>query len=648
MRTLTLTSLVLYAAFGACVQAGQPGNPAEHLVLPSQGLGVNLGTGVVTRNGYSDQCLEMVSRSSGNTLVVTRSPGSDRPKVFVNGKQRYPGGDQSSKARLGALRLSPDGSLVSLRSWKTGDKQTELLIDGEVHLTWKRGSHVRLLKVGRQSILLLVTGRKGGTRLVRHDFHPDGSVSGTGHTLRDFNTCTVERLRLAGTTALGQMTCGPDKGIFAFSLDDGKEPRLLLGYEDAEFVSLQKKAGSPKGTTVLIASGSPAALHFYYAVTGLLMNQTGEVRACMSDAEGLQSWNQSYRLRSQALLFEKTGASVFADLARKSMRLTLASQDRAQGSNQTCGWSSKIYAPDKPEGLKLMINQAVIANSLANACTSLGDNCSVALRSGIDETRQCLVEKFEPQFDPDLGLYRIGPDEAFRFAGAVAPWNWQLSFAALLDQLSDPTFRARSVDIVGKFQSEATSGEDGALWRYWPRASYLERGHSEQKIAEERFEDTGHAGISMLALAVFDGLLGREFVDGMRARASYVLSFGSNSPRDLDGKGPRAGRWFPAGGWAEFPSSAFQDVYESVVPSRTSSDAIFAYARLFDPEAKFHLTLTSHVCTEACVVGEEYSFSSPDAFLENNPFFRIEPSQKTDQTQHQQLPRTTQLKNQHQ
>jgi hypothetical protein len=117
--------------------------------------------------------------------------------------------------------------------------------------------------------------------------------------------------------------------------------------ETANFITLPR-SDRPDGEAVLTVSGSPAGMNFYYAATGLLAAQTGEVRACSSDAEGLQSWNQSYRLRALAALYEKTGDPVFAALARKSIRLTLAAQDGVNGrttdQNPACGWSSTIYA----------------------------------------------------------------------------------------------------------------------------------------------------------------------------------------------------------------------------------------------------------------------------------------------------------------
>ena len=90
-----------------------------------------------------------------------------------------------------------------------------------------------------------------------------------------------------------------------------------------------------------------------------------------SDAEGLQSWNQSYRLRALTSLFEKTGEDVFARLALKSMRLTLAANDALQRrtgpDRPQCGWSSTIYGTNPGERLSLMINQAMIAGDWSTA-----------------------------------------------------------------------------------------------------------------------------------------------------------------------------------------------------------------------------------------------------------------------------------------
>ena len=75
-----------------------------------------------------------------------------------------------------------------------------------------------------------------------------------------------------------------------------------------------------------------------------------------------------------------------------------------------------------------MINQSVILNALTDGCEKLGDLCAAQIKSEIERTRLCLSRQFEPDFDVAIGLYRIGKNEEFRFAGQLAPWNWQVSF----------------------------------------------------------------------------------------------------------------------------------------------------------------------------------------------------------------------------
>lgn len=624
MRALTHLSIVMYAGFVACVHAKQADLLPGNLLVPSQGLKVELGSGIVSRNGISDQCLETVSKSAGNVLTISRKPGDDHPIVRVNGFETQLSAGENARARLGAIRLTPDGALVHLRSWKTGNKQTELLINGVVQKSWPRGNTVRLLKANRDALLLLETDRKEQTHLQRYGRLPSGTIASVPDTLQSFGACRVDRVRLAADDVWAQMGCGEKKGIFKSGLTSSASIESVSINRAAEFASLTRRKGQPKGISVSVATGSPAALHFYYAATGLLTSQTGEVRACMSDAEGLQSWNQSYRLRALGLLFEKTGARVFEHLASKSMKLTLASQDKEpDATGLKCGWSSRIYVPEIDGGQKLMINQAVIANALNDACYRLGDRCPAPIRTKISSTTQCLAKTFEPDFEKEIGLYRIGAEDSFKHAGKIAPWNWQVSFASLLSRLSDPEMRHRATEIVENFRIELTNDKNGSLWRYWPEAYYLEKGYNLERIEKERFEDTGHAGISLLSLSQFRPGLPEDFENLVANRADFLLGFKEQTPRDLDGTGPRSQRWYLSGGWADFPSKKLERAYTEPVPSRRSADAIYVYARLFDPNADFELQLETRYCDETCQPGQKWTYTSWQDFLSGNPFFRL-------------------------
>lgn len=626
---LILTTALLVAWQILPGSASAEGLKSDTLSLPASGIEVDLPTGIVTRKGISAQCLEAVSKAGPNTLVVSKAPGDDAPSIRVNGILQDLSTAKEGVARIGTIRLTRDGALFHMQTWKTGDKQTELMQDGETRLTWKRGTAVKLLSASESDLVFQVHRSGDSAQLVRHLRDASGVVAQSGDTLLNFGSCVPHRLRLKDETVWARLSCQPpqESGIFRIDLAGKAIGRPLLTNSSADFVSLPRDSRPDSDVTVLTASGTPAALHFFNAVNGLLLAQTGEVRACSSDAEGLQSWNQSYRAMALGTLYAKTKEPAFAELAGKSISLTLEAQDGYNGrntaQNPACGWSSRIYGGDPDERMSLMINQAMIANGLKRSCDALGAECPATLKADVQRTQICLAEFFEPYFDDSTGLYRIQPDIGFRFAGVIAPWNWQISFAALLSTLPDHVLIQRANEIADRFVSEWSSDEYGALWRYWPTAYYKERGLSPADIDEERFEDTGHAGISLLSLTDFPPLLPEDLKISIRQRQDFLLAAGLESPRDLDGKGPRSTKWFPSGGWASVSSTAFRDAYAGPVPGARSADAVFAYATLFDPEAAFELTLDLHACTDTCSLFKRLHYTSWLQFMKENPFFTV-------------------------
>lgn len=619
------------ALLAACLlsegTAASPREGAGHLVLPAQSTTIDLATGLVERKGVSGLCLEKVSRAGANLLVVSRAPGDDQPRVTLNGAPRDLASSHGTGARLGTLQATADGALVWLRHFKTGDKQTELLEDGEIRHVWPAGSLVRLLRTTATEFVLLTDLPGQSPKLQTLPRRTVSASPPEPGTLVDFDGCAPARLRFTGQHVWAQMSCDGDRGsgIYRIALDEGGIGAPLIRSETAEFVSLPRTAETRGRIAVASVSGSEAGLQFYFAVKGLLLAQSGEVRACSSDAAGLQSWNQSSRVRALANLYQRTGVRAFADLAVKSMSLTLAAQDGAHGragdNTPACGWSSRIYSANETERLSLMINQAVITNALGAACSALGEACPADLAERIGETKSCLAASFEPDFDPQAGLYRIREDIDFRFSGAIAPWNWQLSFAALLHDLPDAALRQRAETIADLFLGEVTSAPEGSLWRYWPEPYYREKGLSQEDIRQQRHEDTGHAGISLMALSALPETVDAELAAGLSARTRFLLAFGRETPRDLDGSGPRGARWYPAGGWADLAPDAMREAYAGPVPGAQSADALHAYASLFDPEAEFDLRLELQVCDDGCVPYQSLSYDSWQAFLDNNPFF---------------------------
>ncbi|MEM8703164.1 MAG: hypothetical protein AAGF82_15165 [Pseudomonadota bacterium] len=611
------------------IQAAGAETPGSQLILPVQKISVDLETGIVSRAGERGLCLETVSRAGPHKLVVRRDPGDDFPAVTVNGIHQDWVAATSGRARMGALRLARDGSLAALRTWKTGDKQTELLQDGRIALSWKRDTAAKLLRYTTDAVLLLERKATGPWHLNTYRRTEDGGILSEARTLVDFGDCAPGRLRIAGDTLWAQLDCGEGSGsgIYKIDLKTGAIGAPLLSSVSADFTRFPKSVDLSGGQTVMDVSGTPAAIRFFYAASGLLMSQTGEVRACSSDAEGLQSWNQSYRLRALTTLYEKTGAEVFARMALKSIRLTLAANDalhhRAVPEGPQCGWSSTIYGSDPGERLSLMINQAMIANALTQTCERLGQMCPKKLATEIANTNTCLVRAYERDFDADRGLYRINGEIDFRFAGKLAPWNWQIAFAAVLDTLAEPELRQRAGNMVRIFLSEWERDENGGLWRYWPEGYYLEKGLTPEELTGQRYEDTGHAGITLLTLGDFAAGAADEIAGAVQERLDFLLAFGTETPRDLDGEGPGGERWFPASGWSLYASQMLKDAYSAPVPGQTSADTLYAYAQLFDASDAFQLTIDVYSCEVACTQEHALSYASVQGFMNDNPFFRI-------------------------
>lgn len=609
-----------------------PGQGLETLTLAKSKLRVDLDTGEIVSKGEIGQCLEKVAKAGTNRLLVFKEPGDDHSKIQLNENLQALQSPGEGASRTSGLQLARDGSLFHVRTWKSGRKTTELVENGKVVLSWPRGTTVRILRIQADDLLLLVTKPGERSRVLEHQRDPTGNIDSRAAEIAEFETCSPGAIRIRGDQMLLQMLCRPDRGSSLRSLDlsTGRYRQLMVSNDGDMLFAPVDRTGMARSTIpVMEVSGTSSALQFFHAISGLLLSQTGEARACSSDAEGAQSWNQSYRLRALAELYDKVKHPALAALARKSMTLTLQAQNgpnkRTDVSNPACGWGSTIYSGDTGSRLSLMINQAVIANALTKGCASLKEECTPLLREKIAATNTCLAEAFEPQFDKNQGLYRIRSDISFRHEGAIAPWNWQVSFAALLKNTADPKFKTRAELIASRFISEWEFTEGKALWHYWPDAYYREQGPAGAKLKARRYEDTGHAGISLLALGAFPQAYSSLDRKAVRTTLDDLLTNGFETPRDIDGRGQIGTRWLPAAGWADFSSGKMPEVYSGAVPRAQTPDAVLAYASLFDPDGVFQLSIALSNCSTSCQPTEIYEYFDAQSFLADNPFFNFFP-----------------------
>jgi len=613
-------------------------NPAEAghekelvLQIPGRDLSVSFPSGVITSKGVSDPCLEAVTRSGSHELRLTRQIGDDQARVIKNGDRLPLGPDQAGFARTGSFRIARDGSVAYLRTWKSGHKRVELVQDGKVTTDWAPGSSVRLVRFSREALTMVVREPGKTGQLLQLDRKGAGGIdAASARVLYGFDRCLPTSIRPIGKGFLLDLPCRRDEAaLFFLDPEHDTLSAALPAGPVASFAPLPKSDRLKRKVAVVTAVGTASALNFYHAVFGLLLGQTGEPKSCASDAEGLQSWNQSYRLLALAELYDKTAHTVFSRLATKSIANTLqttnASVERQEADGPGCGWSSLVYSSTPGVPVTLMINQAMIANALADSCAALGKACSSSHEAKISELRLCLANHYDIQFDKDAGLYRISEPAAFRFAGKIAPWNWQVAFAALLSDFasSEERYQTRATDIISRFIQEWEETTDGALWRYWPNAYYMENGLTLEQVEAQRFEDTGHAGISLMSLAQFDAGQKTKLQDSVGRRLAAIIKQGPEPARDLDGKGPKSSRWFPATGWASYSYPGFAEAYAQLAGGSSSAKTVYTQAQLFHPDEPFELTLKVFACDRHCADLETHHFASAATFLANNPFFKI-------------------------
>lgn len=612
------------------------------ITLNGKRTSFDTGTGLVTINGESRPGLVSAMKRQGGRLVRYWEEGAFRESVELNGELLIDGRDIKDVARVSGFKMTGEGSYIYLRSTKGPKSRVHLLQDGEVVLDWPRGHLVRVIAFGKRRLILSEFDQ---TEAITHFFQYQRDVMGRiqpeKHLIGSLEGCVVQSARSKTGGLVLQVYCDHKGGSDILFLDGktGEISSILADAEDEILTSrlLPIKGGLP----VLKVEGNANGRRAFYATYGIFMSSLGEVMSLASDEAGRQSWGQSYRLRSLAMLSKKTKHPVFAALARRSIQQTLGQQNQYQKLsgplNPSCGWASRIYSIDSKTPISLLVNQAMISTSLLSACVNLGERCPGRMRRRIMENARCLVAAYETRLDEIQGLYRIPYGAPFRFDGHVAPWNWQLAWAPILKAVGKgdgrPELVRRADALAAQFVESWEETDKGALWRYWVPVHYAGWSREDRisvhrpeqkKQAPRRYEDISHAGISLTGLAALDVVLPDGKKASLQASLDRVLGHGISIPRDLDGEGPSSARWLPGAGFDAYATSLMTEIYSRNLPGATSGDQLLAYARLIEEEQPVDLKLTFLSCRDrTCEAVKSWHMKSLEEIVSRNPLFSI-------------------------
>jgi len=624
-----------------------PAFAQDHWVITQKDTGFSYDTQTQkgSRNGISRKGLISVSKSGGNVMQSYWQPSAYRATMIFNGVVKVDGYDTNDISRIGSFRFDKTGSTVYIRTTKGPKAIVELYQDGEPVLNWPRLSLVNILSYQKRKLYL--SHYVDATQTTEFWVYPrnaSGALQTEGRKVGQLAGCALLGSKVIKKGIAIEAYCDQDRGsdVKFLSFNTG-EIRDVLATTDDEILAFSHKKHNRGEVAVLSISGNNNARQFYHAITGSMMKMLGEPMAYASDEGGKQSWSQSYRTRTLAVLYEKTRHPVFSRLTSDAMTSILDQTNKQLAIegvyNPSCAWASRIYSKDGRTALSFMINQAMIASSLSDSCTRLGGQCSPALKARIAENNRCLVDSYEQWFDEETALYRIPYGANFRYDGIWAPWNWHMMWAGVLNHDPRLKYQRRARYLIKKFVQSWQVGNDGLLWRYWPAPYYqgwdaedlISKSRPQQKarnMSRERYEDLNHAGISLLGITSAGFDLPDSLIKQGQRTLDRLLAQGAILARDMDGKGPVSPRWLPGAGWHLFETQKLADLYAHKLPGGVSSDQHLAYALMYQAGKKFDLKMTFSSCAlSGCQMKEQQHFSSADAFLNDNPLFQISPSQ---------------------
>ncbi|MCJ8320636.1 MAG: hypothetical protein MJK12_13440 [Colwellia sp.] len=650
-----ITILLVFIPWQSMANSHQPAHTsAENWIIKNKAnnFSYNTLTQRMTSRDHHQKGLISLARKGSIVLKNYWQEGAYRSTVTFNNAIIIDGFDINDVSRITSFRFDKKGSFVYLRTTK-GPKSTVILIENNKEVMfWPRLSKIKIITLQKDYLILSMFDENSqSTSFLKYKRSAKGVVTTNYQVLGKLEGCSILTAKDSLAGILIQSYCQADQGSDVQLLNKKTHQIIAIKttHQDEILASfMMNKADKKKkdNIAILTVSGSTSALHLYHAISGSLLKLLGEPMSLASDEAGKQSWSQSYRTLTLAELYWKTNHPVFSTLAVQAMWSTLRQQNQYIGINRThnpsCAWASRIYSTDSVTPISFLINQAMISNSLINSCKKIDKYCPSDLKSRIRNNAICLVKSYEYLFIENQGLYRIPYASSFRYDGIWAPWNWHITWAAVLryvaSETNDIKLDQRAIKIINSFIRTwefTEEPEPKSLWHYWPM-QYYQGWRVEDKIsthrpkqayrplASQRYEDLNHAGISLLGLYFSNYQLDKPIKTSISNTINSALTYGSLLPRDMNGDGPKNPRWSLAAGWHDYATMELINRYTHQLPSYASTSKHLAYALLSKKAAEFNLQLSLSICTESgCRDDKVWSWDNISDFLNNNPLFSL-------------------------
>tara|TARA_B100001059_G_scaffold57050_1_gene52242 strand:- start:120017 stop:121789 length:1773 start_codon:yes stop_codon:yes gene_type:complete len=243
--------------------------------------------------------------------------------------------------------------------------------------------------------------------------------------------------------------------------------------------------------------GSSGALHYFWALKKLFVEQGNEPFSFSNDYLGRVSNNQSYRLQSLSVLYKKFRQPEIKLLLKQSVQEIVSKFD------ENGLLYSKKYSISGTSEIAFAVDNGLIWNAILTGLSILGEyNTS----NDILLKAKRMIEFYEDQWYEDYHEYRIQSTSDVDYDGIVMPYNQQFALGLVLIKLyemtNDISYYNRVEILFNKFTEDLQANSDTIIWRYWPSSFYdgwdssrfsSQTRPSQLATSDLLFEDTIHA-----------------------------------------------------------------------------------------------------------------------------------------------------------